>query len=143
LAIVLAPVLLRLWTWSSRFPTFAWQSILTGSASSLTTCCWLIAFLGLGYRYLNVTSKVLRYATQAAYPFYILHLPVNTLVGYFVIQWNASIAVKYLVINVFTIALTLAVYDAFVKRTAVTRFLFGMKPLAKVQTPRSTMQTVP
>lgn len=89
---------------------------------------WLLAFVGLAHKFLNVSNAFLRYASEAAYPFYILHLPVNTVVGYFAVQMNANIGVKYAIINVATILLTVAVYDVLVKRTRVTRFLFGMKP---------------
>jgi peptidoglycan/LPS O-acetylase OafA/YrhL len=93
----------------------------------------VVAILGLGHRFLNVSSRLLDYAREAAYPFYILHLPINTVVGYFVIQWPVSIAVKYPVIVVVTILATFAVYEALVRRTDVTRFLFGMKPKSRRQ----------
>lgn len=127
-AVVFAGVLVVwLWPWGNQFSTFAWQSILVGFVSSLTTWCWVIALLGLGRRYLDSPGKVLDYAREAAYPFYILHLPINTIVGYFVVQWNTGIAVKYLFVNIITTAVTIAVYDVLVKRTNVTRFLFGMR----------------
>jgi peptidoglycan/LPS O-acetylase OafA/YrhL len=90
--------------------------------------CWVVAILGFGHRYLNKDSKLLRYLSEAGYPFYILHMPVNTIIGYFVIQWPVGVAVKCLVINVLTILTTLLVYEVLVKRTNVTRFLFGMRP---------------
>jgi peptidoglycan/LPS O-acetylase OafA/YrhL len=127
-AVVFAGVLVVwLWPWGNQFSTFAWQSILVGFVSSLTTWCWVIALLGLGRRYLDSPGKVLDYAREAAYPFYILHLPINTIVGYFVVQWNTGIAVKYLFVNIITTAVTIAVYDVLVKWTNVTRFLFGMR----------------
>ena len=90
--------------------------------------CWLIAILGFGRRWLSRGSRLLGYLSEASYPFYILHMPINTIVGYFVIQWPVGIAIKYLVINVVTILATYTVYEVLVKRTQVTRFLFGMKP---------------
>ena len=93
--------------------------------------CWVIAILGFGSRYLNRASGPLRYANRASYPFYILHLPVNTVVGYFILQWDAGITVKYLAIAAATLLATIGVYDVFVKRTAITRFLFGMKVWAR------------
>ena len=90
--------------------------------------CWLIAILGFGRRWLSRGSRLLSYLSEASYPFYILHMPINTIVGYFVIQWPVGIAIKYLVINVVTILATYTVYEVLVKRTQVTRFLFGMKP---------------
>jgi hypothetical protein len=45
-----------------------------------------------------------------------------------VVQWDASIGVKYLTITGATILVTVAVYDLVIKRMDVTRILFGMKP---------------
>jgi peptidoglycan/LPS O-acetylase OafA/YrhL len=90
--------------------------------------CWLIAILGFGRRWLSRSGRLLSYLSEASYPFYILHMPINTIVGFFVIQWPVGVAVKYLVINVVTILATYAVYEVLVKRVGVTRFLFGMKP---------------
>jgi glucan biosynthesis protein C len=94
--------------------------------------CWVVALLGFGHRYLNRNSRLLRYLSEASYPFYILHLPVNTIIGYFVIQWPVSIAIKFLVINVVTILATYAVYEVLIKRIGVMRFLFGMKPRSRL-----------
>ena len=94
----------------------------------LSRWCWLVAILGLGRRYLNFNNGILRYASEASYPFYILHFLINTVVGTCVVQWNAGIGVKYLAINGVTILVTYAVYDLVVKRMSVTRILFGMKP---------------
>ena len=90
--------------------------------------CWIMAFMGLGHTYLNNNSPHLRYASEASYPFYILHFLINTIVAYYVVRWNTSIAIKYLMINIITIPTILAVYEVLVKRTNITRFLFGMKP---------------
>jgi glucan biosynthesis protein C len=92
---------------------------------------WCIAFIGLGHRVLNASSRLLSYCSEAAYPFYILHLPVNTLVGYFVVRLDASLPIKYELILLLTIALTLAIYDVAIKRFAITRLLFGMKTKAE------------
>jgi peptidoglycan/LPS O-acetylase OafA/YrhL len=90
--------------------------------------CWVVAILGFGHRYLNKSNRLLQYLGEASYPFYILHLPINTIVGYYVIRWPVSIAIKFLAINVVTILATYVVYEVLVKRIGVMRFLFGMRP---------------
>lgn len=96
----------------------------------LSQWMWVLTMLGAGHRWLNHDSRMLRYASEAAYPFYILHLPVDTLVAFYVIQLRISVAAKYLLIVVATTVLTLAVYDLVVKRVGLLRFCFGMKPQA-------------
>jgi surface polysaccharide O-acyltransferase-like enzyme len=93
---------------------------------------WVVALLGVGQHFLNANSRLLHYTSEAAYPFYIWHLPVNTLVAYFVIQLPASIGVKYVVINLLTVGLTLVIYEVVVKRFGLARLLFGMKPKQKL-----------
>jgi glucan biosynthesis protein C len=94
----------------------------------------LVAILGFGRKALNSTNEVLRYASRAAYPCYILHQTVIVVIGFYVVQWNASLLFKFLVINVAATVTTILVYELLVKRTNVTRILFGMKPQAKKRT---------
>jgi len=68
-----------------------------------------------------------RYAKEAQLPCYILHQTVIVAVGFYVIQWRTGILSKYLVISLSSLAITLALYDIGVKRTRLTRFLFGMR----------------
>jgi glucan biosynthesis protein C len=100
--------------------------------------CWIVAFVGLGHTYLNSNSPLLRYASEASYPFYILHFLINTIVAYYVVRWNTPIAIKYLAITIITIPAILVVYEVLVKRTNITRFLFGMKPKLKVKSQART-----
>ena len=50
--------------------------------------CMLLGLLGLAQRYLTAGGRVLAYATEAAYPFYILHQTVIVAVAYFVVRWE-------------------------------------------------------
>jgi fucose 4-O-acetylase-like acetyltransferase len=90
-----------------------------------------LAVLGLGHRFLNRTGRLLSYASEAAMPFYVLHMTFSTLTGYFVIQLEAPVAVKYPLIVLAATALTLVAYELFVRRWNFMRALFGMKALKK------------
>ncbi len=56
-----------------------------------------------------------------------LHQPVVVAFAYGVVGWDAPMAVKYAVIVAASLAVILVVYEYGVRRTAVTRFLFGMR----------------
>jgi hypothetical protein len=88
---------------------------------------WLLAILGIGHRLLNRGGKVLVYLSEAAYPFYILHFICLTAVSYFVVQIQAIVLFKYLLIVMITIGATFLVYEG-VRRITPLRFLMGMKP---------------
>jgi glucans biosynthesis protein C len=88
----------------------------------------IVGLMGLFHRYADHRGSVYAYATEAAYPFYILHQTVIVLIAYGVVQWGVGIPLKFTVIAVTSFALTVAVYEAAVRRWGVTRPLFGMKP---------------
>jgi peptidoglycan/LPS O-acetylase OafA/YrhL len=98
-------------------------------ANVFTWFC-VLAFLGYGYRHLSFCNPLLRYARDASYPIYILHQTVIVAIGYYVIQTSWQPWVKYWVVLVATLVSCCALYEVVVRRFAVTRFIFGMKPRA-------------
>ena len=88
---------------------------------------WIVAILSFGKKYLSFSNNVLQYAKEAVLPFYILHQTVILLVGFHVVRWNAGVAAKYLVISAASFVVIVGLYDLLVRRTNVTRFLFGMR----------------
>jgi hypothetical protein len=88
---------------------------------------WLLAALGFGRHYLNKPSKLLDYANEGIYPFYILHQTIIIVIGYYVIQVQESIGAKFLFISTLSLILSVAIYDFLIRPFKVTRFLFGMK----------------
>jgi peptidoglycan/LPS O-acetylase OafA/YrhL len=71
--------------------------------------------------------RVYTYLAAAVLPLYVLHQPIVVAVAYFVVGWSAPIAVAYVVLVTSSLVLTLAAYELLVRRTRVTRFLFGMR----------------
>jgi peptidoglycan/LPS O-acetylase OafA/YrhL len=86
-----------------------------------------IAILGYGKQFLNFTNSLLNYTAEASYPVYIIHQTVIVVIGFYVVGWAVNIPIKYVTILVASTAVTLIFYDLLVKRTNVTRFLFGMR----------------
>ena len=62
------------------------------------------------------------------FPFYILHQTVLIVLGYYVLQWNATNAAKFLITALGTFGFTLLLYLV-IQRFSVLRVLFGLKPL--------------
>ncbi|WP_406437860.1 acyltransferase [Streptomyces sp. NBC_01613] len=93
--------------------------------------CWVTAILGLLDRRPHTRrtpGPVLGYLAIAALPLYVLHQPVVVAFAYGVVGWSAPIAVKYAAIVVGSLVVIFLVYEYGVRRTRVTRFLFGMRP---------------
>ena len=93
---------------------------------SFCVWCWLIAFLGYGRKFLNKQNSFINYASKIALPYYILHQTIIIVIAFYVIQWETSILVKYLIITTAALFITFFLCE-FIKTNNITRFMFGMK----------------
>ncbi len=100
--------------------------LLAQFTQAVNTWSWVMAILCLGSRYLTGTNRFLKYSNEAVLPFYIFHQTVIIVIGFYVIQWNVSILVKYLIISSLSFATIMTLYEI-VKRFNVLRILFGMR----------------
>jgi len=92
--------------------------------SNLNRWMWLLCILGFGHRSLKTNNRVLKYLSSSSFPFYIFHLLLNTIVGFYIIKLKFGAGIKYSIIVVLTILSTFLVCEL-VKRISVFRFLFG------------------
>jgi glucans biosynthesis protein C len=101
------------------------------------TWIWVLALLGAGRALLSRPAPGLAYASEASFPFYVLHQTVIVAVAYVVVGWELAVWQGFTIVAVTSLALTLAAYELLVRRTNPTRFLFGMRPLRRPTVPRS------
>lgn len=92
----------------------------------LIWCC-LIGFLGFGKRFLNRGGKFIDYASEAALPVYIIHLPMVVIVGFYVIKFDLPIAAKYFAIVILSLISSVLLYEIAVRRFNFVRFFLGLK----------------
>jgi peptidoglycan/LPS O-acetylase OafA/YrhL len=114
-------------------PFTAWTPVALGTRALFGAAgwCWVAAILGLLDRHPHTQrspGRVLGYLAVAALPLYVLHQPVVVAFAYGVVGWDAPIPVKYAAIVAGSLVVILLVYEYGVRRTRVTRFLFGMRP---------------
>jgi glucan biosynthesis protein C len=98
----------------------------------------ILSIMGFARKYFNFKSDRIMYANQAIYPVYILHNTVLLSIGYFIIQLNFPIFIKYLLIVLFTFAICIFIYDFLVKKYNLTRVLFGLKPKNLLNTKKTS-----
>lgn len=98
------------------------QNVLYG----LESMSWMLAILGFGSLYLNKSSNTLRYFSSAVYPVYIVHLPVQFILSYFLFPVDLSAELKLALLLVGTLGISLLLYEG-IKRIKWIRPLFGMK----------------
>jgi hypothetical protein len=97
----------------------------------LVVWSWLLAIFGFGTAHLNFNTPFLKYANEAALPFYILHQTVLITLGYFVVQWVIPDLLKFVIILTVSFFVIIGLYEFVVRRFNLMRFLFGMKLLAR------------
>jgi len=109
-------------SWSPTTRLIAW--VLVNSYFGLG---WIFTLIGYSRTYLNRDSPLLRYATEAVYPFYIAHQTVTITIAYFMIPWNAPIAVKLPLLAAGTFLGSWIVFELS-RRNFVTSALMGIRP---------------
>jgi peptidoglycan/LPS O-acetylase OafA/YrhL len=126
-----------LWTYSYSGVIDFYQNSLLGFSwlpvATFGTWFWLVAWLGIGKVFLDKPSKLLSHFNAISYPYYIWHQTVIVVLAYFVVQLEASISAKYLLIAASAAVITWVLSVA-VKWTNVTRFLFGMRTSWNIST---------
>ena len=112
---------------SFSHPAYTPRYMLYSVFLGLHTWCWVLALLALAKRFLSGTNRFLKYASRASYPFYILHFVLMLVIGHFIAQRHLGLMTEFISLSLLTFIATLGSYELLVKRTKVTRFLFGMK----------------
>ncbi len=90
----------------------------------------LIGFLGFGMRFLNRGGKFIQYATEAALPIYIIHLPIIGAIGFYLVKFDLPIAIKYFLILILSLISSILLYEVVVRRLNFVRYFFGLKKRA-------------
>jgi peptidoglycan/LPS O-acetylase OafA/YrhL len=124
--------LVRLYVWQPEVAYGSWAYYGVMLMRSARALCWIIAFLGLGKRFLNFSNRFVRYSNEAVLPFYILHQFVIIMVGHYaVIQWHLSIGAKFVLIVILSFVGIMIPYEFVIRRLNPLRVLFGMRALQR------------
>ena len=107
--------------------TSGWQNQLSALITYLNSWLWIIAIFGWGYHLLNRPMKWLPYATEAVYPWYILHQTITIVVGYNLTQLRLGPVVEPALVLLATIGGCLLLHEFVIRRTRFLRPLFGLK----------------
>ena len=100
---------------------------LYGALNGLLVWTTILTILGFAKRHLNFTNPFLVYATEAVYPFYILHQTVIVATGYYVTQWSLPIFPKLVILLVLSFISVWQIYHWLIRPFMLTRVLFGVR----------------
>ncbi len=89
--------------------------------------CVVVGLIGLGRRGFSREIGWVERFSAISLPFYIWHQTVIVVLAYFVIRWDAGIAIKFAAIAFPAFLMTWGLSEA-VKHTKVTRMMFGLRP---------------
>jgi hypothetical protein len=95
--------------------------------TALESTSWMLALLGFGARFLNRPSGALTYLSSAAYPVYIVHLPIQFVLCYFVLPLPVSPWLRLFLLLAGTFSLSLLAFELILRRIRWIRPFFGMK----------------
>ena len=87
---------------------------------------WIVTIFGYAAVYLNKPSKLLSYCNEAVYPFYILHQTITITIGYYLMDLEWSVSLKFLIMVVGTFGVSWILYEV-IRRVIILRPLFGLK----------------
>ena len=79
----------------------------------------------------TVLDRFSAYTSEAVLPIYVLHQTVIVLLGFYVVTWPINSGLRYVAIVLTSMVTAFVIYDVAVRRTRLTRFVFGMKPPAR------------
>ena len=96
--------------------------------SAVNLMAWLFAIIGFAHRYLVRRPAFLPEATEAVYPFYLIHQTVTVVAVYALLDVGAPPVAGFIAAVVATFAGTWLIYAVLVRPWRWIRPLFGMKP---------------
>ena len=94
---------------------------------ALESWAWMLTALGFGSLYLNRPSRALGYLSKAVYPVYIVHLPVQFVLAYFLFPQPLPALGKLILLATGTFGVSLLLYEFLLRRWWWIRPLFGIK----------------
>jgi len=127
---------------------YDWGSLLWRGVKSVGAFAWVVAIIGFGSRPRSkptpegaqktsgaggltlepgLGARATAYLSEAFLAFYVLHQTVIFVIGYYVVQWEMAALLKFIVISFSSLAVTLLIYEFAIRRTKLTRWLFGMR----------------
>jgi len=104
-----------------------WQNQASALITYLNRWLWIITVFGWGFHLLNRPMKWLPYATEAVYPWYILHQTITLVVGYNLSQLQLGPVVEPALVLLATVGGCLLLHEYVIRRTRLLRPFFGLK----------------
>jgi surface polysaccharide O-acyltransferase-like enzyme len=107
--------------------TANWQNQASALITYLNRWLWIVTVFGWGHHFLNRPMKWLPYATEAVYPWYVLHQTLIVVVGYNLSQLQLGPVVEPALVLLATLGGCLLLHEFVIRRFSFLRPFFGLK----------------
>lgn len=97
---------------------------------SVMVWSWLLAVLTLGMRWMDFGNRATAYLSESILPVYVIHHPVVVFVASVVIALPLGVWPKFGLVAGTALTATLLIYELVVRRWALARLVFGLRPRA-------------
>ena len=112
------------------YPSFSLYHIQISIVSMLIAYSWILFFLGFFASKFNFKHSILIPANVSILPIYILHQTLIIVFGFYIVDLEVNLYLKFLIITFTAIPAAVLLYKI-IQTNNVLRFLFGLKKKAK------------
>lgn len=111
-------------------PSFSLQHIQISVVSMLIAYSWILFFLGFFAKHMNFKHSILVPANISILPIYVLHQSLIIVFGYYIVNTELHMALKFVMIVFTAIPASILLYKI-IQKNNILRFLFGLKKKTK------------
>ena len=111
-------------------PSYSLKHIELSVVSMLIAYSWILFFLGFFAKHMNFKHSILVPANISILPIYVLHQTLIIVIGYYVVNTELDIALKFAIIACTAIPASILLYKM-IQTNTILRFLFGLKRKTK------------
>lgn len=111
---------------ASHYETSIWVKLIYGAFFTANHWAWIFMVVGFAGAYLTKSNPLLEYANKAILPWYMFHQTAIVVTAWLLKPAALPSVLEFMLILMSTVLVCLIGYEL-VKRTAVTRWLFGLK----------------
>ena len=96
-------------------------------ANALCTWALIYFFIGAALRFFDRPSPWIEYTAQSSYWVFLIHLPLVSLAGWWLVQFDLHAVLKFLLVCGFTSLIAFLTFHYGVQRTRISDFLHGRR----------------
>ena len=118
------------------YPSFSSYHIQISIVSMFIAYSWILFFLAFFARKMNFKHSILVPANISILPIYVLHQTLIIVIGYYIVDTDLSMFIKFIIITFTAIPAAVLLYKI-IQINNVFRFLFGLKRKSKKELAKS------